>query len=194
MNHAKINGEPNMQETEKSQNLRDPMFKDTDDIIIQQTNERIMQDIAVSSSFEVKASIMLGIIGVIFTIMASVGLPSFITLTTKNVYFLIPLVLGFSLLAIAFCLAFAIVKPRDRLKLLTPRKINNASWDLSSSDMKYHIRHNLIRSSEFIEKELVKDGLYLKSSIGFFISAIGTLSIPLLFQLYIGLISKISLK
>lgn len=171
--------------------VREARFKEFDDIVIEQTNERITQEIEISSSTETKANIMIGIIGLIFTLEATIGMRFFSAILQENIYFIIPFIIGSSLLVVSFCLSFAVIRPRSKLKLLTPRKLNNMLYDLPPEEVKYHLKNNLIENFEVIQKGVSDDLRYLKCSIGFFIFAIISLSIPFFVKAYTEFISKL---
>jgi hypothetical protein len=167
---------------------------DFDDLIILQTNERIMQEIEISSSIETKANILLGVIGLIFTIAATVGLKFFIAIAKINIFLIFPLIIGGVFLIISFFCAFAIIRPRVKFRLVTPRKANNLLSHLPLRDVKYNVKYNLIENLEFMQNEGKKDLLYLRFGFTLFIIGLVSVSVSFVIQAGIELISKIAGK
>jgi len=166
--------------------LKESDIEGFDDEIIKQTNERIMQEFMISSSIETKSSILIGTVGLIFVVFFSTGWNFYSELLIKNIFLSLPLTLGLTFLAVSFMTAFAIIRPRIRMKLLNPRKANNSFFDFNLDITKHQIKRNLIENFEYIENEGSKDLTNLGKSYKLFIIGVILLVTPWFFNSFEG--------
>jgi len=139
-----------------------------DDVIIDQTKERITQEFSNISSIETKAGIMITANAVIFTIILSTStLQMLISKIQQNFYGLIPLAMGIMFFALSFTISLILIIPRKKLEIVDPRTINNELNELPLNEIKRQLRHNLIQSFEELEKERNKELFAIKVSFIF---------------------------
>ena len=149
-----------------------------DDIIINQTNARIVQEFENFSSLETKSGIIIAATSAIFVLILSPTIfQNILQQIHENIGLLITFAFGISGFAAAFALSIVIVWPRKKLSLLDPRKMNNEFAGFELSEVKRQIRHNLILGFEELQRERKKDTSTI--GISFIMMGVGSIGIIL---------------
>lgn len=139
-------------------NIEDSTIEGFDDIIIENTRERISQELSNFSSIETKAGIVIAASAAIITFILTPSISSdYANSVMNNTWLIWPLVVGISGFAVSFGMALSLVIPRKKLDLLDPRKMNNEFNELQFKEIKRQIRHNLIQGFEDLQKERNKE-------------------------------------
>ncbi|MCA2003923.1 MAG: hypothetical protein LDL06_04065 [Candidatus Nitrosotenuis sp.] len=153
-----------------------------DEMIIEQTRERIAQELSISQSMETKASVLVAYVGVIGTLVISYLWSSYLEIFRDKFLLSIPFIIGSTFLVVSLIAALWIIKPRQRLNLLNPRTANNRFATMPIEEARDQVKRNLLQNFSEIRREVIKDTRYISS--GFWTGIIGSvlLVIPFIYN------------
>jgi len=153
-----------------------------DEMIIEQTRERIAQELSISQSMETKASVLVAYVGVIGTLVISYLWSSYLEIFRDKFLLSIPFIIGNTFLVVSLIAALWIIKPRQRLNLLNPRTANNRFVTMPIEEARDQVKRNLLQNFSEIRREVIKDTRYISG--GFWTGIVGSvlLVIPFIYN------------
>ena len=153
-----------------------------DEMIIEQTRERIAQELSISQSMETKASVLVAYVGVVGTLVISYLWNSYLEIFQDKFLLSAPFIVGSTFLVVSLISALWIIKPRQRLNLLNPRTANSRFVIMLIDEARDQIKRNLLQNFSEIRREVIKDTRYISGS--FWTSVIGSvlLVIPFIYN------------
>lgn len=163
--------------------IKDSKIDGFDDEIIKIASDRINQELHLSSSSETKAGVLMGAIGIIFSILFTNGIEIYFEIIKETNLMSIPLIIGLTFLIVSFVAFSLILKPGTKLILPSPRKANNEMTKYSTlEDVKKELKKELIKISEETRVKTEKDVLKLIAGFHLFWIGMILISIPIIYS------------
>jgi len=140
--------------------------EEIDDFIINNTKERIDQELQNVAADELKANILAGTSIILLILSFTEYFQGITKHAMSNSDILLTLILSLIALALAFVCGIFIIFPRNRLQLWKPRESNDeyAAKNITefSKTEKREFKEEIIKNFEVIESSRGKDGIFLR--------------------------------
>jgi len=161
----------------------DKILKNSDDVefnklIIKQTNVSIQEELSHLSAGELKASVIVAVVPVIFGLLSVIAPTTFAKIFQNFDWYDLILLIPFILLILAFVFALQVIFPRTKFDLWDPRDSNDEYIDLKEEGaIIKKLKEERIDDFESIRDSRDKDVTYLR--IGYALLIVGSLTLLL---------------